>query len=738
MSVKSVVVRVVAPLLVGLLVLVVWAAPGLAATAPETPILAVEAPVHATFAVFHAVLEPVATPEAGTTYSFVYREGLSCVGGRETVPGMVLASGQEVSEPVEKLKPDAKYTVCLVVKNTATQTGEASATFETATPPETPVTLKAEPVAGTTATLNGELNPKASAKDGYYFSYDTNGTCEPAFTTTPGTETTETKRHVATPVSELEGSTEYTFCVVEANEAGETATGPPLKFKTAAAVPVVPVEGVSGVTPFDAVLEGQVNAEKQETTYHYEYSTSRKLVEEGNGTSVGEGSLPGTSGVQGASPVDLGGGLTPGTPYYYRLVASDETGKGDGEVKEFTAATLVKPTVEGEAALTVTQTTVTFAALVNPEFQPLSACEFEVSGGVPLVELPVSCTPSATELGDGGTPMGTGASVSGLTANSTYHYTLLASNATGQGEGLSETFTTMPLLPTASTGGASAITTTSAMIAGSVNPENSGQPGQDDTTYSFQYGSTDSYGSQTEPGDAHEGTTALAQTATLTGLEPGKTYHYRIVASNNNQAVSQTGFGEDQTFTTLSTPPVLSGVTVASVTQNEATITATLNPQGLPTRYELQVGGTPGALQPVAAGDTTSQESTVALTLTAQSLTPGTTYYYRLVAVNPDNPLNPETNEPQPTETQGSFTTSPTLNTTTPPTPPALIPYTPLTELQAQQAKEDKGASEATKPLTRAQKLNKALKACKHHKNKAKRTQCLHRAHKRFGARKSA
>jgi len=44
----------------------------------------------------------------------------------------------------------------------------------------------------------------------------------------------------------------------------------------------------------------------------------------------------------------------------------------------------------------------------------------------------------------------------------------------------------------------------------------------------------------------------------------------------------------------------------------------------------------------------------------------------------------------------------------------------------------------ATKPLTRAQKLGKALKACKKDKSKSKRTKCEKEAHKKYGAKSKA
>ena len=59
----------------------------------------------------------------------------------------------------------------------------------------------------------------------------------------------------------------------------------------------------------------------------------------------------------------------------------------------------------------------------------------------------------------------------------------------------------------------------------------------------FQYGLTDAYGSET----ALVSTAVGAFSATLTGLQPGVTYHYRAVAVN----ADGTTYGADGTFTLM-------------------------------------------------------------------------------------------------------------------------------------------------------------------------------------------
>jgi hypothetical protein len=67
-----------------------------------------------------------------------------------------------------------------------------------------------------------------------------------------------------------------------------------------------------------------------------------------------------------------------------------------------------------------------------------------------------------------------------------------------------------------------------------------------ETTYSFQYGRTTSYGSSTPAGDAGAGTKPVPVKAAVSGLEPGTTYHFRLTATNAGGTVSS----DDATFTT--------------------------------------------------------------------------------------------------------------------------------------------------------------------------------------------
>lgn len=102
--------------------------------------------------------------------------------------------------------------------------------------------------------------------------------------------------------------------------------------------------------------------------------------------------------------------------------------------------------------------------------------------------------------------------------------------------------------PTATTGVASNRTYTSATLNGTVNPNGSA------TTYFFQYGTSTAYGKQTSSPSAGSDTTTQPESVSISGLAPGRTYHFRIVAHNQ----AGTSDGADGTFTTPVRPLELS------------------------------------------------------------------------------------------------------------------------------------------------------------------------------------
>ena len=104
--------------------------------------------------------------------------------------------------------------------------------------------------------------------------------------------------------------------------------------------------------------------------------------------------------------------------------------------------------------------------------------------------------------------------------------------------------TPKPLPPAVVTSGVSNVTYSSAILYGYVAAR--GQI----TDYYFQYGPTSAYGAQSPLAPAGNGTVTIKVSQAVTGLRPGLTYHYRIVAASPGGTTK----GGDRTFTTPKVP----------------------------------------------------------------------------------------------------------------------------------------------------------------------------------------
>jgi uncharacterized delta-60 repeat protein len=181
--------------------------------------------------------------------------------------------------------------------------------------------------------------------------------------------------------------------------------------------------------------------------------------------------------------------------------------------------------------------------------------------------------------------------------------------------------------PTVNTGAATSIAATSATVAGQVDPNGLA------TTYRFDYGTSTSYGSSTTATSAGSGGTSEGESADLTALTPGKTYHYRIEATN----AEGTSYGSDETFKTAAAgtipPPTLSTGKAGKVGEVSATVSGTVNPSGAQTTYYFQYGTTTSyGLR--SAKKTISTSGNQAVSSRLSGLKPGHTYHYRIVATN--------------------------------------------------------------------------------------------------------
>lgn len=185
-----------------------------------------------------------------------------------------------------------------------------------------------------------------------------------------------------------------------------------------------------------------------------------------------------------------------------------------------------------------------------------------------------------------------------------------------------------PAAPTVSTIAATSVGEKSATIKGTANPNSS------ETKLFFEYGTTTSYGSKTAEFNAGAGASAVERSEALTGLSPATTYHYRIVASNENPETSR---GNDLTFRTTGAPTVSTLAATVHKDGKGATLNGQVNPNGLSTTYQFEYGTSSGVYTttvPAIAESAGSGTETKSVSYTVTGLTPGKIYYYRITATN--------------------------------------------------------------------------------------------------------
>lgn len=173
------------------------------------------------------------------------------------------------------------------------------------------------------------------------------------------------------------------------------------------------------------------------------------------------------------------------------------------------------------------------------------------------------------------------ATLTGLAANTLYHFRAVGQIGTGTPfTGADFTFTTIAV-PTLTTDPATLITGAGATLNGTVNANGFSS----DVT--FEYGLTTAYGSTIAgvPGTV-TGTTTTPFSAVVTGLLPLTPYHFRAKGVNSNG----TSYGPDVTFTTLVMPLVVGTVSASQTVctgQTPATLTST-PPNGSAPTYQWQ------------------------------------------------------------------------------------------------------------------------------------------------------
>ena len=384
----------------------------------------------------------------------------------------------------------------------------------------------------TNVTFTGTANPNGQSAQAFF---------EYGPTTAYGQTTTATSVGAGTdpmPVSaQISGvrNTTYHYRLVVVSGDGiavgsdQSITIPPLP----QVPPQVSLSSPFGIGLHGTTLRGSVNPNGAGAAYHFEWGTTADYGSASTDTPMSTDSS--------SSPVSsVISGLTPGTTYHYRLVATNSGGTTTTTDATFKTKAAVPAQVTLSAPTEVTTTAATLNATVSPGNTDMTY-HFEwgtttsYGSSSPDLLQAASTPPAATSV-----------SLTSLTPDTTYHYRVAATDESGSIDTADATFhTPAHLVPVVSLGDATDLTTGSATLKGTIDP------GDTDTTYHFEWGTTTNYGYSTTPAPLAAGVGTTAVSAALPDLAPATTYHYRLVATNTGG----TSVSDDATLHTADRPP---------------------------------------------------------------------------------------------------------------------------------------------------------------------------------------
>jgi subtilisin family serine protease/sugar lactone lactonase YvrE len=397
------------------------------------------------------------------------------------------------------------------------------------------ITKSATELKDVQATVNAKVNPRGVATS-YYFEYGKTtayGSKVPISPKSVGSGTSNVS--VSETISGLTAVTTYHYRVV-AEGGGWTTMGVDATLTTNTTTPPkATTKTATKVEASQATLSGTVNPQGTATSYYFEYGKTTAY-----GTKVPISPKSVGSGTSDISVSETISGLTAVTTYHYRVVAEGGGWTIPGADSVLTTAT-VPPKATTKTATKVEAHEATLNADVNPEGTATSYY-FEY-GKTTAYGTKVPISPKS--VGSGTSNVSVSETISGLESGTTYHYRAVAKGGIWTISGVDETLVTNKAGPKATTKPATYVKTPQATLNGVVNPEGTA------TSYYFEYGKTTAYGTKVpiSPKSVGSGTSNVSVSETISGLESGTTYHYRVVAEDGVWTIS----GADETLTPSAT-----------------------------------------------------------------------------------------------------------------------------------------------------------------------------------------
>jgi hypothetical protein len=317
------------------------------------------------------------------------------------------------------------------------------------------------------------------------------------------------------------------------------------------------------------------------------------------------------------------------------------SGAGQVYLSDSTRAFVVRysqfegPTVMTGAVSSVQARSAVFEGTIDPE-GVASTYHFEYS-----TDLSFGSRTPDVDAGSGNGAVAKSATVTGLRPNTNYNFRIVGSNASGSIAGAPVSFPTLTAPPNvdgtpirgSSPAFASAIGPRSARLHGTVNPNSNFA-----TYYRLEYGTTTAYGKRAVDIDSDSrgncfgcGGDDIPVIASVSGLEPGTTYHFRVVADTDDATLNNhPQFGTDQTFVTA--PAAGGGAT--GVTSRRARLTGTIDPHGVATSYHFNYGPTSSYGESTPEADAGAGDGEQQVPQDLSGLVPDTSYHVQVVATS--------------------------------------------------------------------------------------------------------
>ena len=222
-------------------------------------------------------------------------------------------------------------------------------------------------------------------------------------------------------------------------------------------------------------------------------------------------------------------GIMPGTLYHFMVTSSDGTQTASSPDNTFTLATSSSGTGTSTVVASITNVR---AASTTPtstliKWHTNQAADSQVQFGAD--------TNYGTNVNDSSSVNDHSVALTGLTANTTYHYRVLSNNSNGQATSADYSFTTSAVTPVTTISGitVSNISTSTASISWMTNQAASSQ---------VFYGTDTSYGSSS----TLDPTATTSHMVMLSGLAADTTYHFQLQSNNSNGLATSS----DQSFMT--------------------------------------------------------------------------------------------------------------------------------------------------------------------------------------------